>query len=87
MAILGERLVLQTRHGAWRHNLRAVSNPHQGESGQLTVSVVPEAEWYALALTGSFTDGTTTGMIRNHPADRLWVEVLQEAFSDASALT
>ncbi|MFD9947701.1 hypothetical protein ACFWYW_46455 [Nonomuraea sp. NPDC059023] len=86
MHVLGERVIVRTRHGAWKQNLRAVSNVHDDDRGHLVISVLDEGEWYLLARTGRFSDGTTTSMIQTHRASRVWVEVLQETFSAASAL-
>ncbi|WP_433542085.1 hypothetical protein ACQP10_38005 (plasmid) [Streptosporangium sandarakinum] len=83
----GERVILLTCHGRWRHDLRAVSNPYANERSQLVIDLAPEAEWYLLAALGRFSDGTVTGKVETHPVHRVWVEVLQETLSDASALT
>ncbi|WP_449065242.1 hypothetical protein [Planomonospora algeriensis] len=83
---IGERVVVLTRHGAWRQDLRAVSGVHASERGRPQVRLVPEAEWYLLATTGRFSDGTTHSKIEVHPAERVWVEVLQPDARDASIL-
>ncbi len=86
MHFLGERLILATRHG-WRHNLRAVSNVYEDDHGALMVNLVPEGEWYLLALAGRFSDGTVHSKIETHPAAKVFVEVLQAGFSADSTLT
>ncbi|MFI9845104.1 hypothetical protein ACIHFD_49355 [Nonomuraea sp. NPDC051941] len=86
MHLLGERVVLRTRRG-WRQHLRAVSNVHEDDDGRMVINVLDEGEWYLLARAGRFSDGTTHSMIETHPAGRVWVEVLQPEFSEATTLT
>ncbi|GAA2692005.1 hypothetical protein [Nonomuraea recticatena] len=86
MHLVGERLILLTRSGSWRHDLRAASNPHADDRGRLVIRLMPEAEWYLLASTGRFSDGTLHSKIETHRADRVWVETLQPATGDASIL-
>ncbi|MEU4331374.1 hypothetical protein [Nonomuraea dietziae] len=86
MHLVGERVILLTRSGAWRHDLRAASNPQADQRGRLQIRLVPEQEWYLLAATGRFSDGSLDSKIETHRADRVWVEVLQPVTRDVSTL-
>ncbi|WP_206207592.1 hypothetical protein [Thermobispora bispora] len=81
MQITGERVIMGTPGGTWRHDLRATSNVYIDQEGRLLVDVVPEEEWYRLKLTGAFSDGTTTGKVQSVSALTVFVEVLQPFWS------
>ncbi|WP_433357751.1 hypothetical protein ACQP25_44980 (plasmid) [Microtetraspora malaysiensis] len=87
MEFIGCRVVVACPNRRWLQDMRAVSNVTADERGRPVVHLVPEGEWYLLALTGSYSDGTITSKVETHPAHRVYVEVLHEAFSAASTLT
>lgn len=82
----GEQVIISSPNGVWKRGYRAVSNPYRTSDGQTLIRVVPEAEWWHYAITGTFSDGTKDGKIITLPTSQVWVEVARGIFSIPSAL-